>query len=122
MGLAQGDVRAHRPTAPSTDVDGEPGGRSQRGLRGLSRDGRPAATNKRACRPKERKLVVWPKLAGEVEAGLAKRWSPAEVSARLAVDFPSDPEMRVSAESIYCSLYLQGKGGLKKGLIRELSG
>ena len=121
LGLARKETFAHiarqlrRPTSTVSREVGRNGG-----CEGYRATVAQRATNKRACRPKERKLVVWPKLAGEVEAGLAKRWSPAEVSARLAVDFPSDPEMRVSAESIYCSLYLQGKGGLKKELVRAL--
>ena len=78
------------------------------------------AARKRACRPKERKLLAWPGLAAEVEAGLAQRWSPAEVAARLVLDHPDDPGMRVSHETIYTSLYLQGKGGLKKELISAL--
>ena len=74
----------------------------------------------RARRPKVRKLVARPVLAAAVEAGLAQRWSPSEVSARLVVDHPEEPEMRVSAETIYTSLYLQGRGGLKKELISAL--
>ena len=52
--------------------------------------------------------------------GLKKRWSPAEIHARLIIDFPNDLEMRVSHETIYTSLYLQAKGGLKKELISAL--
>ena len=74
----------------------------------------------RARRPKVRKLVAVGRLAVVVEAGLAKRWSPAEIAARLKVDFAGDVEMRVSHETIYASLYLQGKGGLKKELISAL--
>ncbi len=55
-----------------------------------------------------------------VAEGLVKRWSPAEVAARLVIDHPDDPEMRVSHETIYTSLYLQGKGGLKRELIAAL--
>ena len=73
-----------------------------------------------ACRPKQRKLVVVPRLADAVAIGLTERWSHAEVSARLVVDFPDDPEMRVSAETICASLYMQGKGGLKRELIAAL--
>lgn len=59
-------------------------------------------------------------LAAYVSEGLAKRWSPAEVSARLRLDHPVDQEMRVWPETISCSVYLQGKGGLKKELVRAL--
>ncbi len=78
------------------------------------------ASAHRARRPKQRKLVACPRLAAVVAAGLEERWSPAEVAARLPVDHPDDPELRVSHETIYASLYLQGKGGLKKELISAL--
>jgi IS30 family transposase len=74
----------------------------------------------RAARPKERKLVADPVLAAAVAEGLARRWSPGEVSARLVIDHPDDEAMRVSHETIYTSLYLQGRGGLKKELISAL--
>jgi len=78
------------------------------------------ASDERARRPKTRKLVVNARLAQVVSAGLAQRWSPAEVAARLPVDHPDDPELRVSHETIYAALYLQGRGGLKKELIAAL--
>jgi len=59
-------------------------------------------------------------LAAEVAAGLVKRWSPAEIAARLVLDHPDDEAMRVSHETIYASLYLQGRGGLRKELISAL--
>jgi len=72
------------------------------------------ATKVRAARPKVRKLVADVALAAEVSAGLVKRWSPAEIAARLAVDYPENEAMRVSHETIYAALYLQGRGGLKR--------
>ena len=41
-------------------------------------------------RPKVVKLVSNPILAAFVEDGLKKRWSPAEIHARLIIDFPND--------------------------------
>ena len=78
------------------------------------------ASDERARRPKARKLVACPRLAAVVAAGLAQRWSPAEVAARLPLDHPDDPELRVSHETIYASLYLQGRGGLKRELLCAL--
>ena len=46
-------------------------------------------------------------LRGIVEADLAKRYSPQQISGRLRVDFPDQPEMQVSTETIYQSLYVQ---------------
>ena len=45
-------------------------------------------------------------------------WSPEQIAARLRVDFPDDESMRISHEAIYQSLYVQGRGALR----RELTG
>jgi IS30 family transposase len=71
-----------------------------------------ARAEEQAKRPKEHKLVACPRLHDEVNAGLMKDWSPEQISARLAVDHPDDPELRVSHETIYESLYLQARGQL----------
>jgi len=46
----------------------------------------------------------------------AKAWSPEQVANRLRVDFPDDASMRVSHEAIYQSLYIQGRGALRREL------
>ena len=46
----------------------------------------------------------------------AKAWSPEQISKRLALDFPDDESMRVSHEAIYQSLYVQGRGALRREL------
>jgi IS30 family transposase len=46
----------------------------------------------------------------------AKAWSPEQISARLRVDFPDDPDMRISHEAIYQSLFVQGRGALAREL------
>ena len=45
-----------------------------------------------------------------VEAKLELRWSPQQISGWLVDDFPDDPEMRVSHETIYLSLFVQSRG------------
>jgi IS30 family transposase len=55
-----------------------------------------------------------------VEARLAKRWSPEQISRRLKAEHPDNPEMQVSHETIYRTLYVQGKGILKKELADHL--
>ncbi len=46
----------------------------------------------------------------------AKSWSPEQISGRLRLDFPDDESMRISHEAIYQSLYVQGRGALKREL------
>jgi IS30 family transposase len=73
-----------------------------------------------ARRPKPRKLACDDRLAAAVTAGLQRRWSPREISERLALDFPDDPGMRISHEAIYQSLFMLGRGGLRQELTRAL--
>lgn len=72
------------------------------------------------ARPKTAKLAGNPRLREEVEARLKLNHSPEQISARLVIDFPDDPEMRVSPETIYQSLYVQGRGALKRELTKHL--
>jgi transposase, IS30 family len=46
----------------------------------------------------------------------ARSWSPEQISNRLRLDFPDDESMRVSHEAIYQSLYIQGRGALRREL------
>jgi IS30 family transposase len=46
----------------------------------------------------------------------ARAWSPEQISNRLRLDFPDDESMRVSHEAIYQSLYVQGRGALRRDL------
>lgn len=43
-------------------------------------------------------------------------WSPEQISARLKVEFPDDESMRISHEAIYQSLFVQGRGALRRDL------
>ena len=74
----------------------------------------------RARRPKEAKLAGSDELRCWVQGKLRKRWSPEQVSRRLAAEFPDRPEMRVSHETIYQSLYVQGRGALRRELAASL--
>lgn len=71
-------------------------------------------------RPKARKLLANPVLLDEVVARLKQRHSPEQIAGRLRQDFPDDPEMWVSHETIYRSLFVQARGALKKELIGHL--
>ena len=44
-------------------------------------------------------------------------WSPEQIAARLKLDFPDDESMRISHEAIYQSLYIEGRGALKRELV-----
>lgn len=77
---------------------------------------------RRQRRPKPSKLSRSPRLRERVQAGLDARWSPEEVSGRLAVDFPDDGSMRVSPESIYQSIYVYPRGELARELKACLRG
>src|SRR5665811_815627 len=46
----------------------------------------------------------------------ATSWSPEQISNRLRLDFPDDESMRISHEAIYQSLYVQGRGALRREL------
>ena len=74
----------------------------------------------RARRPKATKLAQHPALAAKVSEWLGELWSPQEISARLRTEFPDDPMMRVSYETIYLSLFVQGRGELRRELARCL--
>jgi IS30 family transposase len=66
------------------------------------------------------KLSQHPLLCAKVVKGLESLWSPEEISARLRREFPGDPTMQVSPETIYQSLYVQGRGELRRELARCL--
>jgi transposase, IS30 family len=74
----------------------------------------------RSRRPKPAKLAVNGELREWVQVKLEKNWSPEEISARLRLEFPGRAEMRVSAETIYQSLYVQGRGALRRELAAHL--
>jgi IS30 family transposase len=78
-----------------------------------------ARARERARRPKVCKLDN-PVLAAAVSEQLAGWWSPQQIASRLRIAYPSDPMMRVSHETIYQSLYVQGRGELRRELARCL--
>jgi IS30 family transposase len=72
-----------------------------------------------ARRPKGCKLAR-PELAAQVTSWLHEWWSPVQISRRLRIEFPDDPMMHVSHETIYQALYVQGRGELRRELARCL--
>jgi len=79
-----------------------------------------ALAYERASRPKPAKLAVNLALRRHVEHDLEKRYSPEQIAGRLRLQFPDDPEMWVSTETIYQSLYVQSRGALRRDLARCL--
>jgi IS30 family transposase len=74
----------------------------------------------RACRPKPAKLVVNQRLRAIVQRDLQRRYSPEQIAGRLRLRFPDDPEMWVSTETIYQSLYVTSRGALRRELTKCL--
>ena len=75
----------------------------------------------REAQAKPVKLAVNSRLRVEVERQLrSSKQSPEQIARRLPLDFPEDPEMRVSHETIYTSIYVQGRGALRKDLAGHL--
>ncbi len=120
-GLAAGDslrsiaVRIGR--SPST--------LSQEVARNHGRQSYRAATAEQAAlsrgrRPKPTKLRICAPLRVEVMARLEADWSPQQISRSLKEEYPGKPEMQVSHETIYLSLYVQGRGALRKELTQHL--
>lgn len=70
----------------------------------------------RARRPKPTKLGENPRLCQRVITDLEGMWSPEQISVRLKAEFPRDETMRVSHETIYKTIYVQGRGELRKEL------
>jgi transposase, IS30 family len=75
---------------------------------------------KTARRPKQTKLSTNAELCAVVSSLMEKLWSPQQISDHLRAEFPDDPEMWVSHETIYKSLFVQGRGELRRELHRCL--
>jgi IS30 family transposase len=74
----------------------------------------------RARRPKPTKLELLAGLREVAQVMLDDGLSPEQVSGRLKVDFPDELEMRMSHEAIYRSIYVQGRGELRRELTSAL--
>lgn len=74
----------------------------------------------RQRRPKPSKLSRDPVLREAVQGMLDRGYSPEQASGRLTVLHPDDPAMRVSHETVYQSIYVYPRGGLKRELAAHL--
>jgi len=103
-------ILGRAPSTVSREVRANGGRRRYRAWRAeLARD-------RRACRPRRARLARNPRLRRLVEQLLGERWSPQQIAQRLRHDHPDDPEMWVSHETIYQSLFIQGRGALRAEL------
>lgn len=120
-GLAAGEsLRAiarrlgRSPSTISREVERNKGMRKYRAIDADDRAWR------RARRPKTCLLARRPRLARFVADQLREDWSPEQISGHLKRELPHDPEMQVSHETIYKTLYIQSRGVLAKELQRHL--
>ena len=120
-GLSMRQVAARTGRSPSTisrelarNASPRPGGGSRAGGYQPERADRLAWERQR--RPKDSKLAKDPVLRAAVQRLLDRRYSPEQASGRLKMTHPGDPAMRVSHESIYQSIYVYPRGGLKREL------
>jgi transposase, IS30 family len=74
----------------------------------------------RAARPKACKLATLSGLRDRVEEKLQRRWSLQQIAGWLTLTLPTSPEMRVSHETIYRTLFVQSRGALRRELTRYL--
>src|ERR1700724_549004 len=74
----------------------------------------------RARRPKRCKLATNPGLRQAVTSKLRLNWAPEQIAGWLKRAHPEDENCQVSHETIYRSLFVQARGGLKKELRRHL--
>jgi IS30 family transposase len=118
VGLAAGDslreIAERLGRAPSTiSREVRRNSRGRGAYRALAAQGH---AQHRAARPKTAKLAGNEELRGLVQAMLKQKWSPEQVSVMLRRRFPDRAEMQVSCETIYQSVYVQGRGALRREL------
>ena len=103
----------HAPSTVTREVKHNGGQKNYRIWRAHQR------AHEQARRPKATKLAD-PDLCATVTTWLEMLWSPQEIAGRLKLEFPGEPHMNVSHETIYQSLFVQGRGELRKELAQCL--
>ena len=94
--------------------------RRGQGYRGYKASAAQARADQARRQPRAAKLATNLRLRREVATRLENRDSPEQIAGRLKIDFPDDPEMWLVHETIYQSLYIQARGGLKRELTKHL--
>jgi transposase, IS30 family len=116
-GLSLRAIAAGLGRAPSTVSREVTAGGGRRGYRAAKADQLAWA---RARRRKVCKLATRPMLRDIVAEKLTRRWSPQQIAGWLKATYPDDPEMQVSHETIYRTLFIQSRGALRKELTAHL--
>jgi transposase, IS30 family len=118
VGVAAGESRrviagrlGRHPSTVGREICRNAGARG--GYRALAAQAR---AEQRARRPKTARLAGNARLREWVQERLAECWSPEQISVMLRSQFPEEPEMRVSHETIYQAIYVQGRGALRREL------
>jgi hypothetical protein len=109
----------HRGPPRPVTVDGVAG--AARNAEGLGAIGPPPRTHWPITAPPDRSWASWSRTWNCV-AWWRRTWPrsapPEQIAGRLKVEFPDQPDMQVSTETIYQSLYVQSRGALKHELTR----
>jgi len=75
---------------------------------------------RRSLRPKPCRLASNGRVRQAIAHKLRASWSPEQIAGWLRMEYPDEPSMQVSHETIYRSLFIQARGVLKKELLRHL--
>lgn len=90
----------------------------QRGNNARTKAQKKARTRRQ--RPRPGKIAVLPELKAYVQAMLDRWWSPALICRQLKKAFPNRKDLHIVHETIYQALYIQGRGGLSRELVKCL--
>ncbi|MDZ7735648.1 MAG: IS30 family transposase [Gammaproteobacteria bacterium] len=75
---------------------------------------------RKRCYRKPRRLAVEPRLRHTVFRLLRRQWSPQQIHDRQRRQYPHEPSLQVSAETIYSYLYVLPRGELRRELLSHL--
>jgi transposase, IS30 family len=118
-----GPKHGERVTGSGGDVHGSGRRGSRRGVYrwGYSAWRAQRAARVRARRPRPVKCGRGSPIRAVVLDRLRRRWSPQQIAAWLREQFPAQPELWVSHETIYQALYVQSRGNLRAELARQVA-
>jgi transposase, IS30 family len=77
--------------------------------------------NRRRCKLRPSRYNTWTPLWEQVRAKLKQQWSPQQIARWLREEYPDQPELWVSHETIYQAIFYQARGGMRDELTRQLA-